>query len=97
MWIKAYINQQIDVLGAFVRFYFHKMSFNPALCTLNIGGGKNERIGRDCNTKFFKFVGILLDDELKWDKHINYVENKIASSIYALSQTKKLFPTPILK
>ena len=75
----------------------HKMAFNPALCILNIGGEKIERIGRDCNTKFFKFVGILLDDELKWDKHINYVENKIASSIYALSQTKKLFPTPILK
>lgn len=75
----------------------HKKPFDPELCTLKIGGEKIERIGRDCNTKFFKFVGVLIDDELKWDKHINYVENKIASSVYALSQTKKLFPTTTLK
>ncbi len=40
------------------------MSFDPVLCTLDIEGEENiEILGRDCNSKFFKFVGILLDDE----------------------------------
>ena len=30
--------------------------------TLEIGGTEIERIGEDCKTKYFKFVGMLVDE-----------------------------------
>ena len=31
-------------------------------------------------TKSTKFLGIIIDDKLKWTEHINYVKNKISKS-----------------
>ena len=36
---------------------------------IKIGDQSVERIGNDCNTKSFKFVGVHLDEHLTWEKH----------------------------
>ena len=54
-----------------------------------------ERIGEDCKTKFFKFVGIKLDEHLTWSHHLNHVRGKLSSANYALSRIKNLLPTNI--
>ena len=41
-----------------------------------------ERIGKNCPEESFKFVGIILDENLSWRHHFNYVINKIAGAIY---------------
>ncbi len=56
-----------------------------------------ERIGNDYGTKSFKFVGISLDELLNWNQHINNVNNKISSALYALNQVKKILPMKTLK
>ena len=37
---------------------------------------------------FVKFLGITIDDSLKWDKHISNITNKLTSSLYALRCSK---------
>ena len=56
-----------------------------------------ERIGNDFGTKSFKFVGISIDELLNWNQHINNVNNKISSALYALNQVKKILPMKTLK
>ena len=62
------------------------------LRTTKIGNEILERIGTDCTNKYFKFVGLKIDEFLNWDYQIEYVSNKIASSSFALNhQIKKHF------
>ena len=62
---------------------------------LQIGNEKIERIGDNCKDKFFKFVGIRLDEHLTWAHQINHVHSKLASGNYAIAQTKNFLPKKI--
>jgi hypothetical protein len=44
-----------------------------------------------------KFLGLLIDDTLAWNQHIDYVINKIARSCYALRNIKHFVPLDTLK
>ncbi len=57
------------------------------------------KIGQDeiKNVPCVKFLGIMIDDKLTWDNHINYCKNKIASGNYALNSLKRTLPTRQLK
>ena len=54
-----------------------------------------ERIGNDCVKKYFKFVGLKLDEYLNWDFQIEHISNIIASLIFALSQIMNMLPLNI--
>ena len=71
------------------------MHFDPNSCNISIGNEILERIGNDCVNKYFKFVGLKLDEFLNWDFQIEHISNKIASSIFALSQIKNILPLNI--
>ena len=73
-----------------------KMPLNDNL-SIKIGNEEVERIGQDCQIKSFKFVGIMIDEFLSWDYHINLVANKISKSIFALRQVKNILPMKIRK
>jgi len=64
---------------------------------ITIGDKEVERIGNNCKSKSFKFVGVHLDENMSWDHHINHVINKISSSNFALNQLKKIVPINIRK
>ena len=63
---------------------------------LMIGGERIERIGNDLPTKFFKFVGIHIDESLSWNFHINKVKSKISFAGLQISRLKNIFPTETL-
>jgi hypothetical protein len=46
-------------------------------------------VEKEFETKSFKFVGVHLDETLNWEYHINHVNNKLLSAIYAINQVKK--------
>ena len=50
---------------------------------------------KDYTNKYFKFVGLKIDELLNWDYQIEHVSNKIASSIFALNQIKNILPLNI--
>ena len=43
---------------------------------LKIGDTNIEQIGTNCNEKYFKFVGHVLDDKLSWEGHIEHIAKK---------------------
>jgi exonuclease III len=44
-----------------------------------------------------KFLGIILDQHLNWQPHINLVRNKIAKSVGIINRLKNTLPPPTLK
>ena len=38
--------------------------------------------------EFIKFLGVLLDENLNWNEHIKYIENKIAKNLGLLYRTR---------
>ena len=59
---------------------------------LYFAGDIIERIGEDCKTKSFKFLGTLIDDQLNWVHHLNSLKNKLNSANFALAQVKNILP-----
>ena len=68
---------------------------NPLPFPLKIQGTNIERIGNRFSTKFFKLVGVKLDDQLNWSEHSNYVSGKVAKANYGLARAKKILPTDL--
>ena len=76
---------------------FRKKNMNVDFSTfsLKIGQENVERIGFDCLTKSFKFVGHHLDEFLTWEHHINHIHGKLASGNYAINASKNFLPKHI--
>ena len=55
---------------------FSEAKFNILNNNLKIGNTKIEQIGTNCNQKYFKFVGHVLDDKLSWEGHIDHISKK---------------------
>ena len=66
------------------------MHFDPKNCKIKIGNEILERIVTDCTNKYFKFVGLNINEFLNWNYQIAHVSNKIASSNFALNQIKNI-------
>ena len=79
----------------YILFRKKNMKVDFSQINLKIGNEYVERIGSDCSTKSFKFVGLHLDEYLEWDQHINKVHGKLASSNYAISAAKNILPLNI--
>ena len=79
----------------YILFRSKNMHVDFSQLNLQIGNEKIERIGDDCKDKFFKFVGIRLDEHLTWAHQINHVHSKLASGNYAIAQTKNFLPKKI--
>lgn len=64
---------------------------------LKIGEETVERIGSDCPTKYFKFVGHFLDEHLTWEHHVHHVHSRLSSGNYAINSAKNFLPLHIRK
>ena len=47
--------------------------------------------------KYFKLCGVLIDDQLSWKHHINYVRSKIVKALAYISTSKKSLPREVKK
>ena len=45
--------------------------------------------GSNYQTKAIKFLGIMIDCNLDWGEHINYVGNKLRKIIFSLNRSKR--------
>ena len=64
---------------------------------LKVGEEQIERIGSDCTNKFFKFVGLYLDEHLSWEHQVQQVHSKLSSGNYAINSAKNFLPLHIRK
>ena len=76
----------------FILFRKKSMKVDFKDLSLKIGNEEIERIGSNCKTKFFKLVGIHLDEHLSWDFQINHVCSKLSSGNFAISRAKHFVP-----
>ena len=44
-----------------------------------------------------KFLGIIIDDKLSWNAHIDYCKNKLSSGLYAINSAKHILSSKHLK
>ena len=44
-----------------------------------------------------KFLGIIIDNQLRWNDHINYINVQISRSVYILKSVKHVLPSKLLK
>ena len=54
-----------------------------------------KRVGDNCKDKYFKFVGIKLDEHLTWDHQISHVYQKLISGNFVLNRCKNVLPINI--
>ena len=59
---------------------------------LEIGGQPIERIGNDCKTKYFKFVGIMVDEFINWNYQRKHIISKLAASNYIIARENNYLP-----
>ena len=45
---------------------------------LHIGSQTVEQVGTNCNEKYFKFVGHVLDDKFTWEGHVQHIRGAFA-------------------
>ena len=76
----------------YILFRKKNMHVNFSPFTMKIGDEVVERIGFDCPTKSFKFVGHHLDEFITLDQHINHVHGKPASGNYGINSAKNFLP-----
>ena len=67
----------------------------PLPKNLNIAGETIERIVDRLPTKHFKFVGVLLDDNINWNEQFKLVKNNVAKVSYNLARAKRCIPEHI--
>jgi len=73
------------------------MNISATLPDVRIGGVGINRSGEDCEEKFFKFVGLHLDEHLSWDYHLSKLNKKFSSSYFALYTVENILPLKIRK
>ena len=81
----------------YIMFRKKSMSISATLPDVRIGGVGINRIGEDCEEKFFKFVGLHLDEYLSWDYHLSKLNKKLSTSYFALNSVKNILPLKIRK
>ena len=47
-------------------------------------------------TQFTKFLGVIIDDKLKWTRHISYIQNKISKGMGIMLKARKFLNRKIL-
>ena len=59
--------------------------------TLKIGADELKKVA------YTKFLGLIIDQHLMWDKHIEYGANKVARGVYALQSVKLILSSKHLR
>lgn len=98
------MNRDLEFLSAW--FKANKLALNVAKTNYIIFSNRKDNvsrikicidgndIGQVTNTKF---LGIYLDELMKWEVHTKYVAKKVSSGLYALNSLKFTMPSCILK
>jgi hypothetical protein len=79
----------------------HYSIFSPTNISVNNTISLNDmhirRINNSSETKAVKFLGVLIDENLTWKPHINYIKSKISRAIFAINKVKNILPRSALK
>ena len=93
-WFRAKLTLNVTKTK-YILFRNQDMKVDFSNLELSIDSGKIDRIGKDCDEKYFKFVGVYLDESLSWDHHINAIRSKLSCANLAISKIKRIVPEKV--
>ena len=65
-------------------FFSNNIKPNKETCKVKIGDSEIKEVD------FFKFLGLIIDSNLKWQNHIEHCKANIYSSLYIMNQVKNV-------
>ncbi len=65
--------------------------------SIHVGNIELGRIGNDCYEKSTKFLGMYLDENLTWKRHITEVSKKVSRALFSIKQVKHVLPLASLR
>ncbi len=68
------------------------MKDNLTNYSIHIGNNELDRIGNDCIEQSTKFLGMYIDENLTWKKHITEVTKKVSRALFSIKQVKYVLP-----
>ena len=68
----------------------HNLSYINYILNINIQGHSVERVDQ------FEQLGVTIDDQLKWDKHVDKLCKKLSSALFSIRQVKFLPKSSLL-
>ena len=89
-----------------VWFSLNKLSLNVSKTNYMIFSNKNIRDGDASiifngqeikEVQYTKFLGVLIDNRLCWNKHVEHVTSKLYKSMSIISRVKRIFNKDVLK
>ena len=96
-----YTMMNIELLNLTDWFKANKLSLNISKTNCMLFTYKKQQDNNidlqlsNCNiqkTNCTKFLGLYIDDKLKWDEHINMMKKKISKSFFAINKVKNIMP-----
>lgn len=80
----------------YIIFHSKYKKLDTANENLFVGNVCLDRVGENCPTETIKFLGLYIDENLDWSRHVNHVNSTIALGLYSLKQVKNMLPTRTL-
>ena len=71
------------------------MHYNKKSCDRNVLLRFGNLPVSECTN--IKFLGVYIDNKLKWDKDTNYIHSKLVKTVYILNRLKYLLPSYIMR
>lgn len=103
----SYINMKIELITMFKWLSVNKLSFNAEKTEFMVFDSNDQidEIGIEINDtsikikecKEIKYLGLILDNNLSFKKHIDYIKKKVVKRIGAMYRSKSLLPVKYRK
>ena len=84
-WFKAN-KLSLNINKTVCMFFSNNIKSNKDTCKVKIGDSEIKEVDH------FKFLGLIIDSNLKWQNHIEHCKAKISSSLYIMNQVKNVLP-----
>ena len=81
------------------------LNVNKSNCMLFQPSGNQKTLGNTLNICVdpiehklnCKFLGIFIDNQLRWNNHLSYISSKLSRSVYILKTVKLILPLTLLR
>ena len=84
-WFKAN-KLSLNVNKTVYMFFSNNIKPNKETCKVKIGDSEIKEVDH------FKFLGLIIDSNFKWQNHIEHCKATISSSLYIINQVKNVLP-----
>ena len=99
------MNSDLDDLTNWFKANRLALNVNKSNCMLFQPNGNQNTLGNTLNidvdpiehTLYCKFLGIFIDNQLRWNNHLSHISAKLSRSVYILKTVKHILPLTLLK